>query len=150
MANVVDTLVLNHFELIKAIGTTLHSTDLTFTISGKGTWCSIHDGYIQLPEGIKTNGSEYAWRAYTRSLYSSLTVTAFWDYMGLNEEAYYKKKEEVAKEEEGETAPDAPELPDITPDLPDIIIPDAPEIDDSEYVFDPEFIEFPDPFTGQT
>lgn len=145
MAKIVDTLVLNHFGLIKAIGTTLHGSELTFTISGKGTWCSIPDGAIRLPEGIKADGTSDVWRVYTRSLYSSLTITAYWNFIGLNEEEYYKKKEELAKEEEneGETDPDSPELPDI-------VVPDTPEIDDSEYVFNPEFIEFPDPFTGNT
>lgn len=145
MAKVVDTLVLNHFDLIKAIGTTLHGSNLTFTIIGKGAWCSIPDSYINLPEGIKADGTSDVWRVYTRSLYSSLTITAYWNFIGLNEEEYYKKKEELAKEEENEeeTDPDSPEIPDI-------IIPDIPEIDDSEYVFDPEFIKFPDPFTGKT
>lgn len=145
MAKVVDTLVLNHFGLIKAIGTTLHGSELTFTISGKGTWCSIPDGAIRLPDGITTNGAVYAWRSYTRTLYSSLTVTAYWDFLGLDEEAYYKKKEELAKKEEneGETDPD-------TPELPDIVIPDTPDISDPDYKFDIEFIEFPDPFTGKT
>lgn len=157
MAKVVDTLVLNHFELIKAIGLTLHNSELTFTISGNGKWCSIDDGWIALPEGVTLpGGAKYAWLEYTRNIYSSLTVNVFWDFAGLSEDAYYKKKEELAKEEESEggsgeeTDPNAPVLPDITPDLPDIIIPDAPEIDDSEYTFDPEFIEFPDPFTGKT
>lgn len=136
MAKVVDTLVLNHFDLIKAIGTTLHGSNLTFTISGKGEWCSIHDGYISLPTGIKADGTSDVWRVYTRSLYSSLTITAYWNFIGLNEEEYYKKKEELAN------APD--------PESPDIVVPDIPEIDDSEYVFDPEFIKFPDPFTGKT
>lgn len=141
MAKVVDTLVLNHFGLIKAIGTTLNGSELTFTISGKGTWCSIHDSYVKLPNGITTNGASYAWRAYTRSLYSSLTVTAYWAFSGLSEEAYYEKKEELANE--GETDSGSPELPEIP-------VPDTPEIDDSEHVFNPEFIEFPDPFTGKT
>lgn len=136
MAKVVDTLVLNHFDLIKAIGTTLHGSNLTFTISGKGEWCSIPDGYISLPTGIKADGISDVWRVYTRSLYSSLTITAYWNFIGLNEEEYYKKKEELAN------APD--------PESPDIVVPDIPEIDDSEYVFDPEFIKFPDPFTGKT
>lgn len=139
MAKVVDTLVLNHFGLIKAIGTTLNGSELTFTISGKGTWCSIPDGAIKLPEGITTNGAVYAWRAYTRSLYSSLTVTAYWAFSGLSEEAYYKKKEELANEADSGS-----------PELPDIPVPDIPETDDSDYVFNPEFIEFPDPFTGNT
>ena len=154
MAKIVDTLVLNHFDLINAIGTTLHGSALTFTISGKGTWCSIPDGYIALPTGIKTNGSVYAWRAYTRSLYSSLTITAYWNFMGLDEEEYYKKKEELAEKEENEggaesTDPDSPDSPD-SPEIPDIVIPDIPELGGPEYVFDPEFIKFPDPFTGKT
>lgn len=139
MAKVVDTLVLNHFGLIKAIGTTLHGSELTFTISGKGAWCSIHDGYISLPTGIKADGTSDVWRVYTRSLYSSLTITAYWNFIGLNEEEYYKKKEELANEADSDS-----------PELPDIPVPDTPEIDDSEYVFNPEFIEFPDPFTGKT
>lgn len=126
MAKVVKKIVLDPFPLIKMLGETLHGSDLSFTMSGSGRWASIGDGWEELPDGVKLpNGSNTAWKEYTRELNAQFNIVINWNFLGLSKNEYYKKKEA-----ESNNANPGFNEEDLYLDVGD-------------FTFDPELIEFP-------
>lgn len=146
MAKVVKKLVLSPFMLRKAIGYTLHATELKFNVSFNFSWAAASPDsvqYLTLPYGITLpNGSTTAWKVYKYVLDGTITTTVAWNHIGLTEEEYNKKKEEEAKAEEEANNPSGGGTPTV---------PSIPGTDDEDmfidiediYSFDPDFIKLP-------
>lgn len=146
MAKVVKKLVLSPFMLRKAIGHTLHASELKFKVSFNFSWAAASPDdpqYISLPSGVTLiGGAVTAWKIYNYVLDGDITTTTTWNHIGLSEDEYNKKKEEEAKAEaeankpSGGGAPTVPSIPGT--DDEDLYI-DVNDI----YSFDPDFIKLP-------
>lgn len=149
MAKVVKKLVLSPFMLRKAIGHTLHASELKFKVSFNFSWAAESPSpyrlqYISLPSGVTLppNGAVTAWKIYNYVLDGDITTTTTWNYIGLSEDEYNKKKEEEAKAEAEANKPSGGGTPTV---------PSIPGTDDEDlyidvndiYSFDPDFIKLP-------
>lgn len=148
MAKVVKKLVLSPFMLRKAIGHTLHASELKFKVSFNFSWAAESPSpnrlqYIPLPSGVTlSDGALTAWKIYNYVLDGDISTTTTWNYIGLSEDEYNKKKEEEAKAEAEANKPSGGGTPTV---------PSIPGTDDEDlyidindiYSFDPDFIKLP-------